>query len=560
MKDFKPLMKIGNHNSLEILINNMKIAGIDDIYVVVGYNADIISEFLADKEVNIVFNEHFENGMFTSIKKGIEALQADHDCALMTPVDIPLIPPYIMEATLERFYKSPDHFVVPCFEGKKGHPLCIPAMYMAEVLESEGENGLKSVTSKHEDKFIKFDTHCESIIMDMDTPDAYKMLVDYYEAHRYPDEAQCRKILKRMETPSHVIRHCMAVTETAVFIAEELNKHGGHYSVPLLRASGMLHDVLRTRKKHWEEGAKLASNYGYPEVADIIMDHMNYVHPLPVFEITEKDIICLSDKLRQEDKLVTLKDRLEPVRAKWAHDPDALQIIEDKINASAAVMKYIEEVIGEDLFELLKKNDERKALENPEAAKKPQRLILIRHGETQRHKEKIFLGQTDVPLNVEGKEQCTHVGLELQHFDVNTRKIYASDLKRALESARIIARILGDEFEVIETPEFREMNLGAWDGMFISEVKEKYPEAYERRGSDLLNFRIDDEAESFQDLSDRVVPKVKELIAGTDEDIIIVGHSGVMRVIKCMMNGRPLSDIAKMKFARGTYEIIEIEK
>ena len=78
----------------------------------------------------------------------------------------------------------------------------------------------------------------------------------------------------------------------------------------------------------------MAFDYGYPEVADIILDHMNYMHPIPVFEITEKDIVCLSDKLRQEDKLVTLDERLEPVRRRWADNPEALQIIEDKIEAA----------------------------------------------------------------------------------------------------------------------------------------------------------------------------------------------------------------------------------
>ena len=38
MKDFKPLMKIGNMTPLEILISHLKIAGVEDIFVVTGYN------------------------------------------------------------------------------------------------------------------------------------------------------------------------------------------------------------------------------------------------------------------------------------------------------------------------------------------------------------------------------------------------------------------------------------------------------------------------------------------------------------------------------------------
>ncbi len=557
MKEFKPLMKIGDKNSLEILIDNLRTAGVEDIFVVVGYNKDIISGFLADKGVTVVYNESFAEGMFTSIQKGVEAAADNgNDCFLMTPVDIPLIPPYIMKAVLNRYYDNPDCFTVPCFEGRKGHPLCIPAAFTEEILSSGGKTGMKSVVSKHEDELIRIDTHCEGIVLDMDTQEAYKRLVEFYNNNRYPDEEQCALILRRMETPAHVVKHCQAVTRTAVAITEELNLHGSSLSVPLVRAAGLLHDVLRTRKKHWEEGAKAALDYGYPEVADIIMDHMNYIPATPVFEVTEKDIVCLADKLRQEEKLVTLEERLEPVRVRWADNPEALAVIEKRIRCAGEVIGFIENAIGRNLYDFLRDKDMTE--ERSEAEKKRRRLILIRHGETRRYREKIFLGQTDVPLSEEGKDQCTHVGLELQHFEPDTLTVYSSDLKRSKESARIIAGILGDDFNVVEEKEFREMNLGCWDGMYISDVKVRYPEAYKKRGCDFINFKIDDESENFIELRDRVMRKLNEIIADTEGDVIIVGHSGVNRVIKCELTGREMSDIKKIKFARGTYEILEL--
>ncbi len=556
MKEFKPLMKIGDKNSLEILINNLKFAGVEDIFVIVGYNREVVSEFLADKGVNTVYNENFEQGMFTSIKKGIEAARNNgNDCYLMTPVDIPLIPPYIFKAVLNKHYDNSDCFVVPCFDGRKGHPLCIPALFAEEILNSDGENGIKSVTSKYEDKMIRIDTNCEGVTLDMDTQEAYRKLVNYYNENKYPTQEQCDKILERMGTPAHVIKHCYAVTETAVAITEELNKFGYDLSVPLVRASGLLHDVLRIKKKHWEEGSKVALDYGYPEVAEIVMEHMNYIPSVPVSDVTEKDIVCLSDKLRQEEKLVTLTERLEPVKEKWADNPDALAVIEKRIYCAGEVMKFIEGVIGQEMYEFLENKDLEK---HGGGVKRTRRLILIRHGETQRHKEKIFLGQTDVPLNAEGKDQCVHVGLELRHFEPNTHVIYCSDLARARESAEIIASNIDKKFVVKEVKEFREMNLGSWDGLYINEVKEKYPASYEERGKDIINFKIDDKAENFVELKERVMTKLRKIIADTEGDIIIVSHSGVNRVIKCMLKGKDLSYIQKIKFDRGTYEIFDM--
>ena len=562
MKDFKPLMKIGGRTPLQMLIESFSIAGIKDIFVVVGHNADkirgYINEHFADKNINIVLNEKYADGMFTSVKAGIRAAAENGSgCVLMTPVDIPLIPPYVIKAAIKAHEEHPGYFTVPCFEGKKGHPLCIPEEYFSEILESSGENGLKSVTSLHEDKFIRIDTHAEGITLDMDTPEAYSKLLEFYEKNKYPDEEKCWKILYRMQTPSHVLRHCLAVADTGIAIAEELNKHGMDMDVPLVEAAGMLHDVLRVEKKHWEAGAKLLLDYGYPEVADIVDAHMNYIPEVPVTYIDEKNIICLSDKLRQEETLVTLEERLEPVKKKWKDDPEALNIIETKINAADAVVKYIDKCIDGDIYDVLRERDAAK--KEVEAGKpKPRRLVLIRHGETEKHKSRIFLGQKDVPLDDEGRDQCMHVGIEMQHFGIETDIIYTSTLSRAVESAQIIADAMGGGLSVVREPEFSEMKLGHWDGLFIDDIKERFPEEYEARGRDLVNYRIDDEAENFVDLQKRAMKKLDEIIASSEGDIMLVSHSGVLRVIKCALQNRPLEDIKRMKFDRGTYDIMEI--
>ena len=58
MKDFKPLMKIGNLSPLEILINHFKAAGVEDVFVVTGFNADVIGDFLSDKGVHVIYNKN----------------------------------------------------------------------------------------------------------------------------------------------------------------------------------------------------------------------------------------------------------------------------------------------------------------------------------------------------------------------------------------------------------------------------------------------------------------------------------------------------------------------
>ena len=175
--------------------------------------------------------------MFTSVQAGVKAASENgNDCFLLTPVDIPLIPPYIMKAVLNRQYKTPDCFVVPCYEGKKGHPLSIPADYTAEILESTGENGMKSITSLHEDRMVYLETNCESIILDMDTQEAYAELIRYYDENKYPTEEQCRRIAGsygHAGTCRTPLRGCDG--DGGEDAERRSTSTGCHFSIPLIR-------------------------------------------------------------------------------------------------------------------------------------------------------------------------------------------------------------------------------------------------------------------------------------------------------------------------------------
>ena len=105
-----------------------------------------------------------------------------------------------------------------------------------------------------------------------------------------------------------------------------------------------------------------------------------------------------------------------------------------------------------------------------EAALRGKRIVLIRHGEIRQHKEKIFLGQTDVPLSDIGREQAEDAARELILEELSANRIYTSDLSRAAETAEIIAAAF-PETCVIPVPRLREMSLGEWDGRYISEIR-----------------------------------------------------------------------------------------
>ena len=223
----------------------------------------------------------------------------------------------------------------------------------------------------------------------------------------------------------------------------------------------------------------------------------------------------------------------------------------------------------EDIKKFVAKGFAREKLELLTARK---RIILVRHGETRQHEEPMFIGQYDVPLSDEGREQAAKLGQEITGLmaeDVEAEllgmdkfgkepmpaieRIYCSDLARAKETADIIAdeinrtypqlaEMTGGPIRVRADEGLREISLGSWDGHPIREIAEKYPEEYERRGRDIYSFKIRG-AESFYDMQYRVLAAFRNILRNDDaKDIIIVAHSGVIRALENNILGKRVDD------------------
>jgi broad specificity phosphatase PhoE len=143
-------------------------------------------------------------------------------------------------------------------------------------------------------------------------------------------------------------------------------------------------------------------------------------------------------------------------------------------------------------------------------------VCFIRHGETVWNKEERFQGQMDIPLSEAGVEQAKCLADYLKDQSISV--IYSSDLKRARQTAELIAAKRG--LTVQATPELRERSAGEWEGLTLSEIKEKYPDWEKVR---LVGgvYGI----EPIEELKKRMLGKVEALVEKHQgEHIYIVAH------------------------------------
>ncbi|MGO8887330.1 MAG: histidine phosphatase family protein, partial [Streptosporangiaceae bacterium] len=102
------------------------------------------------------------------------------------------------------------------------------------------------------------------------------------------------------------------------------------------------------------------------------------------------------------------------------------------------------------------------------------RLVLWRHGQTAFNAERRFQGQTDVPLNAEGRKQARQAARHLAAMKPDA--IFSSDLSRASATAAALARLTGLPVQLEK--DLRERSGGLWEGLTDSEIREQYPDAY----------------------------------------------------------------------------------
>ncbi len=140
--------------------------------------------------------------------------------------------------------------------------------------------------------------------------------------NKIPSREECMEILKKSKTPSNVIQHCKTVCRVAEEIADNLIEKGVKVDKKLVIAAALLHDVVREKKDHVLEGAKLIRQMGYLEVAQVMSKHSLYKieEPLQQPHTYEEKIVFYADKRATGSKIVSLEERFRDLKVRYNAD------------------------------------------------------------------------------------------------------------------------------------------------------------------------------------------------------------------------------------------------
>ena len=184
------------------------------------------------------------------------------------------------------------------------------------------------------------------------------------------------------------------------------------------------------------------------------------------------------------------------------------------------------------------------------------KLYFVRHGETDWNLESKIQGRNDIPLNATGISQAEQLAMTLKMSEYDIKAIYSSRQKRALVTAEIVGKALG--IPPVVKDGLQEMSLGSWEGHTWPQVREIFADEYQIWYKN-RRYQVPPGGESYQQLLDRLLPALSQIMEETEGNALIVTHSAIIMTLMSYIYDTPFEDMAK-NYKTGNTGIVELEK
>jgi len=154
-------------------------------------------------------------------------------------------------------------------------------------------------------------------------------------------------------------------------------------------------------------------------------------------------------------------------------------------------------------------------------------ILLVRHGETDWNREKIFRGVYDIPLNDNGRYQAGLAAEALGSHKIDAG--YTSPLSRAAETASITL----EPHNIQARPHdgLHDFNYGDWTGKTDSEVARRWPEEHAAWNAHPHEARIPG-GDTLKDVFDRAFVAMEEIARSHDgQTVALFAHRVVNKLL-----------------------------
>ena len=184
------------------------------------------------------------------------------------------------------------------------------------------------------------------------------------------------------------------------------------------------------------------------------------------------------------------------------------------------------------------------------------RLFLVRHGETQRNRERRVQGRGDQALTDAGRKQAAAVARALSRENITA--LCSSPLKRAVETAEIIGAEL--RLPIQMAGNLAEADVGELDGLNSEEMQARYPDFMALWDRDPGN-AVMPGGESLAQVQERAWQTVQSLLRQHPQaNVVAVSHNFTIETLVCKVLGLPLAAFRRLGVDLGSISAVELRE
>ena len=178
------------------------------------------------------------------------------------------------------------------------------------------------------------------------------------------------------------------------------------------------------------------------------------------------------------------------------------------------------------------------------------KVYLIRHGLPDfPGGKRMCIGTTDIPMGEAGLAQAAQMAEKLPAVTA----VFSSPLTRAVQTAEAIG------LPVTILPDLLEMHAGEWDGLTFDEIRQRYPELYAARASD-LTIPLPG-AEDHEEGLHRFAAAMEKAANLAPGDFAVVAHGGIIAQFMQKISGtwyKPgYAEVVTLFWKDGTFDTKE---
>jgi molybdenum cofactor cytidylyltransferase len=140
------------------------------VVVVTGFQAARVRAALVGRDIEFAHNRYYARGLSSSLRRGLKALDAEIEGALICLGDMPWVSAADLNALIAAFARPGRPICVPVRARRRGNPVLWPARHFSELRALQGDTGGRSLLRRYAREVVRVPMRRAGVMRDIDTP------------------------------------------------------------------------------------------------------------------------------------------------------------------------------------------------------------------------------------------------------------------------------------------------------------------------------------------------------------------------------------------------------